>query len=195
MTAINLVPPEVLRERAVRARLRTWATRLAAMLLALLVLHAGLSRFAAGSDREYRQWNGRYVALRGAVGSAEALVQERDALLARRGAIRTISAGEPTALLLDLLGRALTPASHVTFLSIERCPPAGGEKDQARGACRGALRLRGKASGHREVGEIIRALRESGAFREVLLIGVSEPMAAEAAGGVEFEVVCNLAAD
>jgi Tfp pilus assembly protein PilN len=194
MTAINLVPADIVRGRVARARMRYWGRWIACALAALGLLYGGLSRLAVGSNSEHRRLNGTYSALRQDLRAADTLIQRRDDLHARCQAIRTIRLSRPTGALLRLLARTLTPTSYLTHLSVERCPPFASEGGSGGDRCTGQLRMRGHAGGHRDVGEIIRRLEDAQVFTTVTLVGVTEPAGAEETEGVAFEVVCTLQA-
>ncbi|MFH1142917.1 MAG: PilN domain-containing protein [Candidatus Eisenbacteria bacterium] len=189
MTSINLIPHDVLEARRARTRLRYWTARIAFTLAAVAALYGTLARIAIGSHGEFARVNGRYEALKRDLRAAETLILQRDDLLSRHAAIQAIHGSEPTSELLRRLSAVLTPTSHLTYLSIERCPPLPAA---ASGGCSGTLRLRGYAAGHRDVGEILRGLRDAGIFTEVHLIGITEPAGPEATGEATFEVVCAL---
>ncbi len=200
MTMINLIPAEIANARAGRAALRAWGLRLACALAVLVLAHAGLARLAAGKGREYRLLDNQCSVLKGELRSAESLFSQREALQARCDAIGAIRLRQPTGALLRLLARALTPTSSLTYLSIERCPPLPSPADARAGECAGQVRMRGRAAGHSDVGEIIRGLEESRQFASVALIGIHEPPPpddpeAPRRPGVEFEVLCGLGSD
>jgi len=174
MTVINLVPHEVL----------------VAPLLVLLAGYAGLDRLVSGRSSEYRQLTGECSEIREDLRSAEALIQERDRLLARRATIVAIQHSAKTSAVLAALGDALTPESYLTFLAVERCAPKPAGDEEA-ADCRGRLHLRGRAPGHREVGRVIRQLESTSAFGEVTLGTITDPVGT-AGGGVEFELFCSL---
>lgn len=197
MTTINLVPAEITRSRTGRAAMRAWGLRLAFALIALAISHAGLARLAAGRGRDYRLLANQCSVLKGELRSAETLFAQRDALQARYDAIGAIRLRQPTGALLRLLARSLTPTSFLTYLSVERCPPLPSATDEREGRCTGDVRMRGRAAGHSDVGDIIRNLQESGRFESVVLIGIHEPPKPEdpempVRQGVEFEILCSL---
>jgi Tfp pilus assembly protein PilN len=189
MTVINLIPHEILRGRDVRRRLRAWGMRLVVTAMLLAAAYAGFDRLALGRSSEVHQLDGECLAMRQDLGSAGALIQERDRLLARRQTIAAIQDRVRTGALLSALGAALTARSYLTFLAVERCAPLAGDDDAA--GCRGRVQLRGRAPGHREVGRLIQQLEDSGAFSSVTLRTISDPLAA-AGGGVEFDLFCSL---
>jgi hypothetical protein len=96
-----------------------------------------------------------------------------------------------------MLGRALTPDSYLSVLSLERCDPiepeASAESAGPRETCRPLLRLRGRAAGNRQVGEILRRLGDEPALREVTLVSTTDPGAETGPPEVEFELLCVLA--
>jgi len=190
MTTINLIPHEVLLARALRRRMRRWGLRLALTLLVLLGAYGGLEQLVSGGSSEYRELSGECSAIREGLHSAEALVQERDRLLVRRATIAAIQGSAKTGALLTALGDALTPQSYLTFLAVERCAPSPAS-DAPATDCRGRLHLRGRAPGHREVGQVIRRLEQAKVFREVMLRAITDPIGA-AGGGIEFELFCSL---
>jgi Tfp pilus assembly protein PilN len=189
MTVINLIPHETLLARDVRRRLRVWGVRLVVTAMLLAAAYAGFDRLALGRSSEVHQLDGECSAIRQDLGSAGALIQERDRLLARRGTIAAIQHRVRTGALLSALGDALTAQSYLTFLAVERCAAVAGDDDAS--GCRGRVQLRGRAPGHREVGRLIQRLEDSGAFGSVTLRTITDPLAA-AKRGVEFELLCSL---
>jgi hypothetical protein len=199
MSPINLVPAAILERRAVRRRVRIWAMRLGVTLAVMAPLYLGLWRMAGARQTEVRRLTGHYALLQQRLTGAQGLILERDSLATRRGVVERMRAGEPVSAYLEILGRALTPDSYLTVLSLERCDPSaeprGETEDAAKPECRSALRLRGRAPGNRQVGEILRRLADAPELREVTLVGTTDPGVAEGPAEVEFEIWCTLADD
>jgi Tfp pilus assembly protein PilN len=199
MSPINLVPSAVLEARAVRSRLRHWLTRLGLIVALLAPLQFGLAHLAAGRQAEVRVLTGRYALLQQRLAGAQSLIQERDSLATRRSVVEQMRGAEPASEYLEILGRALTPDSYLTLLSLERCDPrAANPADTGEGpreAQRSTLRLRGRAPGNRQVGEILRRLADEKGLREVTLVSVSDPGVLQGPPEVEFEIVCVMAGE
>jgi hypothetical protein len=200
MSPINLVPAAILERRAIRRRVRIWAIRLGVTIAVMAPLYLGLWRMAGARQTEVRRLTGHYALLQQRLTGAQGLIVERDSLATRRGVVERMRAGEPTSAYLEILGRALTPDSYLTVLSLERCDPAGDAprsetEDAPKQECRSALRLRGRAPGNRQVGEILRGLAAAPELSEVTLVGTTDPGVAEGPPEVEFEIWCTLADD
>lgn len=194
MTSINLIPPGVLAQREARKRLRQWAVRLGLTLTLLGPSYVALSRFATARQAEVRALTGRCALLQERLKGAEGLIQERDRLAQRRAVVEQMRDRQPTAQLLEILGQTLTPDSYLSLVSLERCEPPDPEEREGnpQEPCWSTLRLRGRAPGNRQVGEIIRQLAASPVMQEVTLVSVSDP-AQEGQTAVEFELLCALA--
>jgi hypothetical protein len=194
MTVINLVPSGVLLERESRRALRSWSVRLAACALVLGGAYVGILRVAGGPSAEVRRLSERMEQLQVRFRGAEGLIGERDRLDRRLQAIESISEAEPAGWFLELVGHSLTRESYLNYLELERClvedeKSGRGRKDE----CVPTLTLRGYAPGHSEVGEVLRALKESGAFRDVTLASVSELPGEALQRDVRFHLACRVA--
>jgi Tfp pilus assembly protein PilN len=197
MSPINLVPATILAQREARRRLRRWIATLGLAVAVLTPAYVVLARFAAARQAEVRRVTGQCVLLQQRLQGAEGLIQERDRLALRRTAVGRMSTGEPAAEILAMLGRALTPDSYLTVLSMERCEPVDTEENQEptepREACQPVLHLRGRAAGNRQVGEILRRLGAEPVLREVTLVSATDPGAELGPSEIEFELLCVLA--
>jgi hypothetical protein len=197
MSPINLVPSPILAKREARRRLRRWIATLGLAVAVLAPAYGVLARLAAARQAEVRRLTGQCVLMQQRLQGAEGLIQERDRLALRRAAVGRMSAGEPAAEILAMLGRALTPDSYLTVLSMERCDPVDAEEIEGpagpQEACQPVLRLRGRAAGNRQVGEILRRLGTEPVLREVTLVSATDPGAESGPPEIEFELLCVLA--
>jgi len=125
------------------------------------------------------------------------LIQERDRLALRRAVVEQMSASDPAAGLLEMLDRALTPDSYLTILTLERHDPpepeASTDQNPPAATAASTLRLRGRAPGNQQVGEILRRLAAEPALREVMLVSATDPGSEVGPSQVEFELLCTLA--
>ncbi len=198
MTSINLVPGDLLARRDARCKLRSWVIRLLALIVVLAGAYGGLTHMAATQAAEVRQLAQRYARLQERIGSAETLIQERENLTRRRAATAQLRAGQTAAWFLDALGQALTPESYLSLVALERCPLVIDEEQQpgtpGNQQCMASLRIRGRAPGHRQVGEILRRLSDLAGLDAVTLVSASEFTNEGGPSEVEFEVLCTLQA-
>ena len=141
MSPINLVPAAILERRAVRRRARTWALRLGVTLAVLGPLYLGLWRMAGARQSEVRRLTGHYALLQQRLAGAQGLILERDSLATRRAVVERMRVGEPTSAYLEILGRALTPDSYLTVLSLERCDPSDPPQGETEEAAEGVVPL------------------------------------------------------
>jgi hypothetical protein len=194
VSGVNLIPPDLLGRREARRALRRWIARLGLTLALLSLFYSALARLAAGQLGEVDRVSGRYASLSERLQSADALIQERNRLVERRSLIGFIREELTAYSLINALGAALTPEVYLTHLSVARCAPEEQEQAAPRGEpCRPTLMLRGHAPGHREVGELLRRLGVQPVFRAVSLVSVNDPAEPGGAGGVDFEMLCELA--
>jgi hypothetical protein len=194
MTVINLIPPVVLLQRASRKQMRLWAGRLIACGFVLAVAYAGIVRIAAGPSSEVRRLSERVEQLQVRFRGAESVIGERDRLATRLAAIASISNAPRAGWYLEQVGTALTPESYLNYVGFEHCLVADeksgrGKKDE----CQSSLVLRGYAPGHGDVGEVLRALKVSGAFSDVTLAAVTELPGESPRRDVRFHLECRLA--
>ena len=196
MTSIDLVPPEAIRRRETRQRLRRWGTRLGTGFVVAVVVHVGLVQLAAGQRDELDRLTRKYSQLQEQLERAEGLLEQREELGRHREAISLIRADDTSGHYLDLLGGTLPPQSYLTTLALERCPPFEREARDRRDPqeCQARLRLQGNAPGHEAVGQIIRGLVGRDEFKSVSLVSVSDPLHGTAGKDeVTFEILCVLA--
>jgi len=187
MSGINLIPPERARVRLARIHRRLWL-RVWIVTLVIVGITAGwMERTKNIRAREASDLRGRYSLLQEQVRLAENLIRERERLERRRAAVGVIREDHPAALLLELTGESLPEAAHLSFFRFER-GQASSEPEE--GAEPARLVLRGEAPGHHAVGTIMRNLRDSGAFRSVRLVSVSD--VASGSEGLGFEVACTI---
>ncbi len=195
MIMINLIPPERFILREVRHRIRLWVCRLGVSVVFLGAVYIGFLHLVSSRDAEVQQLTAKCALLQERFLRAESLVGERDRLARRREAIWSIRDDHPAGWYLEILGKCLTPDGYLTFLELDRCTPQESDQRQSRDAEPSAanLRIRGRASGHEQVGEILRNLAVSSAFSDVGLITVKEPRRSPGAREVQFELRCALA--
>lgn len=195
MSAINLVPPAILAARAARRCRQRWVLILGLTVALLLPAYLALARVAAARQAEVRRLTGQCTLLQQRLQGAEGLIQERDRLALRRTVVEQMSARDPAAGLLEMLERALPPDSYLTLLTLERRDPPDPEPEtDARPAAAAAtLRVRGRAPGNQQVGEILRRLATEPVLREVMLVSATDPGAELGPSEVEFELLCTLA--
>jgi hypothetical protein len=194
MTVINLIPPERLEQRESRRCLRTWALRLIAGFAILALAYGGLSHLAARPSEERERLANRHAHLQDRLQQAQNLIRERDRLSRARSAIGSIRESRPAGWFLEVMGEALTKEAYLVQFTLDRSrqdeSAPSRSSDEERSA---TLRLRGRAPGHRQVGEILRRLATSGAFAEVDLVSATEPRrGSPSTGEIEFELLCTL---
>jgi hypothetical protein len=194
MTVINLISPERLEQRASRHCLRNWAVRLIAGFSILAVAYGGLSHLAAQPSEERERLSSRHAHLQDRLQQAQNLIRERDRLGRARAAIGSIQESRPAGWFLEVMGEALTKDAYLVQFTLDRSRPGESGSSRSDGEEGGAtLHLRGRAPGHRQVGEILRRLATSGAFAEVDLVSATEPRRGSSASGeIEFELLCTL---
>lgn len=191
MNRINLIPGEVLGRRRTQERLRRWGVLVGGTALVLTLLYAGVARVAAGRDAEVEAVSSRYTHLQQRLQYAQLLIQERDRLTHRQEAVRAIRDPLPAAMVLEILGSALTPDSYLTHVSLSRSTPIQSEKEEAR--THPMLGLHGRAPGHSQVAEIISSLSQAEGVRTVVLLSARDIAPREAqASEVEFQLQCLL---
>jgi len=157
----------------------------------LTLLYAGVARVAAGRDAEVEAVSSRYTHLQQRLQYAQLLIQERDRLTHRQEAVRAIRDPLPAAMVLEILGSALTPDSYLTHLSLSRSTPIQSGKGEAR--TQPSLRLHGRAPGHAQVAEIISSLSRAEGVHTVVLLSARDIAPREAqASEVEFQLQCLL---
>jgi Tfp pilus assembly protein PilN len=197
MSMINLVPPSILAARAVRRCLQRWVLTLGLTVALLLPAYIALVRLAAARQAEVHRLTGQCTLLQQRLQGAEGLIQERDRLALRRAVVERMSARDPAAGLLEMLERALTPDSYLTVLTLERRDPpdpdASTDAPPSAAAAASTLRLRGRAPGNQQVGEMLRRLAAEPALREVTLVSATDPGSEIGPSEVEFELLCTLA--
>ncbi len=179
MRSINLVPPERLTRREIRRRSRLWAWRLGVTVLLLGAAHVALARFAAGRVDEARRLAEEYASLKERFRQTEQLIRESEGRDERREAIRRLREDRASTSLITLLADALPAGSRLDFLSFGRSKSGAG-----------SLTLRGGASDHEEVGEILGRLTASNAFEEVRLVSVVDSRDPTGGKPLSFEVQC-----
>ena len=197
MSMINLVPPPILAARAARRCLRRWTLTLGFAVALLLPVYIALAHLAATRQAEVHRLTGQCSLLQQRLQGAEGLIQERDRLALRRAVVEQMSARDPAAGLLEMLDRALTPDSYLTVLTLERHDPpdveASADQNTPAATTASTLRLRGRAPGNQQVGEILRRLAAEPALREVMLVSATDPGSEVGPSQVEFELLCKLA--
>jgi Tfp pilus assembly protein PilN len=195
MTRVNLIPPETLERSRAGQRLRWWVRRLLAVTVALGMLYGLAQRLTVGPSEAVGQMREDAARLQEAFSNAVSLVPERDRVVQRWRALGSIGEDPPAGWFLAALGEALPPQSYLSNLALDREIPAAAESRGAREEVQGAgrLEMRGYATGHPQVGQIISNLYQSGAFTDVHLISVTHTTAQVQGARVEFEVHCRLA--
>jgi hypothetical protein len=191
MTSINLIPADRLYRRAVRQRVRRWGIRLAALLILLGSAYAGIARLAAGPTGEITAMTNRYSTLQQRLKYARYLIGERDRLASRQDAVRAIRDPLPAGMILEIVGRRITPESYLTYLSLQREPQAVAAKPDARTTP--TLNLKGRAPGHSQVAQIISQLSSAPGVLSVVLVSTQDAPRQEGRDReVEFELLCLL---
>ena len=197
MTAINLIPPEVVLGRQAQVRLRRLLTHLieGAFLAGLLFL--GLTRLVVVRERELHRMQQRHAVLQENLQSAERVLAERDFLARKYSAIAVLQGHRRAGWFLDQLGQVLPPDCYVEALELGRGDRSGEgtEGTQAPADSLAAeLKVVGHARDHQEVGRLMGQLNTAGCFAEVDLVSVTDVEDAERGARVDFEIRCGPAA-
>lgn len=186
MNTINLIPQDMLEYRESRRRARRWLCRLGVQILVLAAIFAGFSLLARGRDAEATKLTRDYAMLLERFRGAQALLDERASLEQRRQVIRIIRDEAPVTRHLRTLGECLTNDSHLLMVEFQKeSAPAGGDAG-------GRFLLRGRAPGHSEVGEVLRALSGTEAFEGVRLVSAQEQTGEGSSRWVLFEIDLRL---
>jgi len=194
MRALDLIPPEIALKREAaglaRQRLRRLVLTVAACTL-LLVASVQAIHLREARVREMEQ---RYGWLEQRLNRAREVLGKRDELSERAEAASLVRSEATVTQVLAALGTAMTPASRLRSLNLERCPVVDTAETVSGSAepCLSTLTVSGTASDHKEVGTIIRNLISSGEFVDVALVSSRKVEERGKPETVDFEIMCTL---
>jgi len=197
VSAVDLLPPDVLTRREAEARLRVWARRLLVSGLAMGAAFVGLDRLEERHSSEAEKLIARYRQIERKLQHAGSLMEDRERIIAGREAVALLRGNTTAVRLLRVVDETFPPSSRLTSFDLERCPP--GEKTEEGveelDPCYATMTVRGLAPGHKEVGRIIRNMIASKAFSEVALVSSGYIEGPAGPREVEFEILCVLAGE